>query len=106
MRSGISWNRYRQLRKFFCLSETFPEDIVQEGPRKGKTISKTHMVGVVLVKRNQEKKKLCLKVKSERLRMLATGLFWNTSPQKNLQQQNHAKHPSSAGNLAQAQKKK
>jgi hypothetical protein len=29
LRSGISWNRYRQL---------------QQGPRKGKTISKTHMV--------------------------------------------------------------
>jgi hypothetical protein len=43
-RSGISWSRYRQLRKFFCLVKTLPEDVHSEGPRKGRTISKTHMV--------------------------------------------------------------
>jgi hypothetical protein len=43
-RSGISWARYCQLRKFFCLAKTLPEDVHQEGPRKGRTLSKTHMI--------------------------------------------------------------
>ena len=44
-KTGMSWNRYRQLCKFFLLRKTLPEDIQQEPghARKGKNqIQDTH----------------------------------------------------------------
>ena len=46
LRCGISYPRFLQLKKFFLLRKTLPEDIINDPAdgRVGKTKSKTHMV--------------------------------------------------------------
>ena len=42
--AGISFNRFRQLKKFMCYNVVEPEDIATEGERKGRTKDKLHRV--------------------------------------------------------------
>ena len=46
LRTGISYLRFLQLKKFFCLRRTNEEDVIRDptNPRNNKTKSKTHML--------------------------------------------------------------
>ena len=42
--SGMSFHRFRQIKKFMCFNVVREADIATDGPRKGRTIDKLHRV--------------------------------------------------------------